>query len=72
MRDKENEAHGDEGSQAPLSKASQLAQQWDRETGLHPGTEAIFNCYVHVNTNALTLSPFTDNGLLPKDWKGFT
>lgn len=58
MHEKEDEAHGDGGRQTPLSETSWLTQQWDRETRLYPGTEAILNCYVHVNTNALTVSPF--------------
>lgn len=60
-----------ETEEAKPSKATWLTQQWDRETRLHPGTEVILNCYVHVNTNALTLSPFTHNSVLPKNWKGF-
>lgn len=65
--EKGDEAHGDGRSQVSLSKASWLTQQWERETGLHPRTEAILNCYVHVNTDTLTLSPFTNNSVLPKD-----
>lgn len=72
MHEKEDEAHGDGESQVSLTKASWLTQQWEKEPGLHPGTEVILNCYVHVNINAFTLSPFTYNSVLPKDWKGFT
>jgi len=55
----------------PSPKAScQLNSGRERETGLHPGAEAILNCYVPVNRKAVTLSPFPYNSLL-MDWEGF-